>query len=70
MLQAVSIDAHTLIVRAEKAKDLYKLVEYISKQDNQKKKEVDIFLDFASANRHIDKSYKFVREDCYGEAVC
>ncbi|GHV68857.1 hypothetical protein FACS1894199_16740 [Bacteroidia bacterium] len=63
MLQTISLDPTTLIIKADNEKDLSELFAYVTKKDKQKN--VTAFLKFASENRAIGGKYKFNREDCY-----
>ncbi|GHV20757.1 hypothetical protein FACS189428_0170 [Clostridia bacterium] len=63
MLQTISLDPITMIIKADKEDDLSEIFDYITRKDKQKN--VTAFLNFASKNRKIDKKYKFNREDCY-----
>ncbi|MDR3266438.1 MAG: hypothetical protein LBT24_02595 [Tannerella sp.] len=59
MLQTVSLDTKTLLIKAEHESDM----SYQNKQNRQKN--VDELLDFASKKRIIESNYKFNREECY-----
>ena len=63
MLQTISLDPQTIIVKAKKESDLLEIINYITRKDKQKT--VDAFLNFASKNRKIEKEFKFNREECY-----
>jgi hypothetical protein len=63
MLQAISLDPKTIIIKADKESELSAIFDYITRKDRQKN--VNTFLKFASENRKIEKEYKFNREDCY-----
>ena len=63
MLQTISLDPKTIIVKSENENDLLEIINYIIKRDKQKT--VNAFLSFASKNRKIEKDFKFNREECY-----
>ncbi len=63
MLEAISIDPKTLIIKADKESDIAEVIDFISRKDKQAA--IDSFLQFASENRFLDKDYKFNRDDCY-----
>jgi len=63
MLEAISLDAKTIIVKAENASDLTELLAFISRKDKQNN--IVSFLRFAAHNRVLEKGYKFNRDDCY-----
>ena len=63
MLEAISLDAKTIIIRADKASDLSNVIDFISKKD--KRANIDSFLKFASQNRVMEKGFKFNRDECY-----
>ena len=65
MLQTISLDSKTIIVKADNESDLSEIMEFISKQDKQKS--LDTLLSFAADNRKIEKEYKFNRNECYDE---
>ena len=63
MLETISLDPRTIIIKADKATDLSDVLDFISKKG--KRDSVDSFLKFAAQNRVIEKGYKFNRDDCY-----
>ena len=63
MLEAITLDSRTMIVRAERESDMSELVDFISRKD--KRDNINAFLEFASEQRVVDKEYKFNRDDCY-----
>ena len=63
MLQTISIDSKTIMIRADSGNDLAEIIEFISKKDKQKS--LDTLLNFAADNRKIEKEYKFNRDECY-----
>ena len=63
MLQIISIDSKTIMIRADSENDLAEIIEFISKKDKQKS--LDTLLNFAADNRKIEKEYKFNRDECY-----
>ena len=64
MLETITLDSRTLIIKSDNEEDLPKIIEIIN-QDS-KVNNINSFLNFASKNRIIKKEYKFNREDCYG----
>jgi hypothetical protein len=63
MLETISLDSKTIIVRANKENDLSEVIDYITQKT--KRNQVNSFLKFASAHRVLETEYKFRREDCY-----
>ncbi|MCL1993432.1 MAG: hypothetical protein FWG66_10860 [Spirochaetes bacterium] len=63
MLEAISLDRKTLIIRSDVETDFSEIINFVVKKD--KSKEIDSFLEFAEKNRKIDKEFKFSREECY-----
>ncbi|GHT27610.1 hypothetical protein AGMMS49574_00380 [Bacteroidia bacterium] len=63
MIQTVSLDAKTLLIKADNESDLSWIYTYLNNQD--KEKNVDELLQFASKHRVIEKDYKFDRNDCH-----
>jgi len=63
MLEALSLDQRTLIIRSDVDTDFAEIINFVIKKD--KRKDIDSFLKFASKNRKIDKNFKFKRESCY-----
>jgi hypothetical protein len=63
MIQTVSLDAKTLLIKADHESDLSWVYTCLNKQD--KEKNVDELLHFASEHRVIEKDYKFDRNNCY-----
>jgi hypothetical protein len=63
MLRTISLDTKTLLIKAEDENDLSWIYSYLNKQNRQKN--VDDLLDFASKRRTIDSHYKFNWEECH-----
>jgi len=63
MIQTVSLDSKTIIIKADTESDLAEIIEFIAKKDKQKS--LDALLTFAAVNRKIEKEYKFDRNECY-----
>jgi hypothetical protein len=63
MLEAISLDPRTIIIKSDNAKDLSEVIDFIAKKD--KKSNIDSFLKFTSQNQKIEKEFKFNRPDCY-----
>ena len=64
MLETITLDSRTLIIKSDNEEDLPKIIDIIN-QDS-KVNNINSFLNFASKNSIIKKDYKFNREDCYG----
>ena len=64
-METITLDARTMLIRADKENDLLEIIEFISKKG--KRENVKEFLKFASDNRVVAKGYKFNRDDCYEE---
>jgi U3 small nucleolar ribonucleoprotein component len=64
MLETMTLDSHTLIIKSDNEAELPEIIDAI----NQKGKldNINSFLEFASNNRIAKGKYKFNREDCYG----
>ena len=65
MIQTISLDSKTVIIKSDNESDLSEIMEFISKKD--KKESLDTLLSFAADNRKIEKEYKFNRDECYDE---
>jgi hypothetical protein len=63
MLETISLDSRTIIVKAKKEDDLSDVMNYIAQKT--KRNQVNSFLNFASTHRVLDSAYKFNRDDCY-----
>jgi len=63
MLETVTLDPKTLIIKSDNEEDLPEIINYISQKG--KTNNINLFLKFASENRIIKKEYKFNRGDCY-----
>jgi hypothetical protein len=63
MLETISLDSKTIIVRAKKENDLSDVIGYIAQK--VKRNQVNSFLKFTSAHRVLDTEFKFNREGCY-----
>jgi hypothetical protein len=63
MIQTVSLDAKTLLIKADHESDLSWIYAYLNRLD--KEKNVGELLHFAAQRRVIEKDYKFERDDCY-----
>ncbi|MDR1222315.1 MAG: hypothetical protein LBL07_05485, partial [Tannerella sp.] len=62
MLQTVSLDARTLLIKAEHEKELSWIYDYLNTQN--RKKIIEDFLDFAEKKHPVD-DFKFNRDECY-----
>jgi uncharacterized protein YukJ len=63
MIETISLDSKTVILKSDNETDIPEIISLIIKRD--KKKTVASFLKFASQNRVADKNFKFNREECY-----
>jgi hypothetical protein len=63
MLETVSLDSKTILVRSDREDDLTEIMDYIAKKNKTNK--VNAFLKFASAHKVLGAEYKFNRKDCY-----
>jgi hypothetical protein len=63
MLEAISLDPKTMIIKSDEETDFYEIINFIIKKN--KNKDVEDFLKFAAQNRIVDKDFKFNREECY-----
>ena len=64
MVQTISLDSKTLIIKSDNETELSDIIRFI----NQRKKQdtINDFLKFAAKNRKIEKDFKFDRNECYG----
>jgi hypothetical protein len=62
MLQTVSLDARTLLIKVEHEKELSWIYDYLNTQN--RKKIIEDFLDFAEKKHPVD-DFKFNRDECY-----
>ena len=63
MMEIMTLDSKTLIIKSDNEDDLPQIIDFINQKD--KKINMDLFLNFASQNRIETNNYKFNREDCY-----
>jgi hypothetical protein len=63
MLEAISLDQKTMIIRSDVETDFSEIINFVIKKD--KNSDIESFLKFAEKNRKIDKNFKFNREECY-----
>ncbi|MDR0605950.1 MAG: hypothetical protein LBG80_16795 [Bacteroidales bacterium] len=63
MLEAISLDSKTMIIKSDEETDFSKIINFIIQKD--KNKDIVSFLKFAAQNRIVDKGFKFNREECY-----
>jgi hypothetical protein len=63
MLEAISLDPKTIIVKSDNETDLSEVIDFIAQKE--KRANINSLLDFASKHRVIDRNYKFNRDDCY-----
>ena len=63
MIEAISLDQRTMIIRSDVETDLSEIINFVIKKD--KKNDIDSFFKFAEKNRKLDVKFKFNREECY-----
>jgi hypothetical protein len=63
MLQTISLDSKTMIIKADSEVDLLGVIDYIDKQERHEN--IKDLLQFASKNKILPSDYQFNREDCY-----
>jgi hypothetical protein len=63
MLESISLDSKTIILKADRENDLWEVLDYIAKKS--KRSQVDAFMEFASTHKVLDAEYKFNRNSCY-----
>jgi hypothetical protein len=63
MLEVISLDAKTMIIKSDEETDFAEIINFITKKD--KKKDIASFLEFAARNRIADREFKFNRDECY-----
>ena len=64
MLETMTLDSHTLIIKSDNETDLPEIIDAISQKG--KIDNINSFLEFTSKNRIAKGDYKFNRDDCYG----
>jgi hypothetical protein len=63
MLEAISLDSKTMIIKSDEETDFSEIINFIIQKD--KNKDIASFLKFAAKNRIVDKKFKFNRDECY-----
>jgi hypothetical protein len=63
MLEVISLDSKTLIIKSDEETDFSEIINFIIQKD--KNKDAASFLKFAAKNRMVDKEFKFNRDECY-----
>jgi len=63
ILETMTIDSKTLVIKADSENDIPEIIDYINQKG--KNRNINSFLHFASENRIEAKNYKFNREECY-----
>ncbi|MDR3188297.1 MAG: hypothetical protein LBT94_03825 [Prevotellaceae bacterium] len=63
MLEAISLDPKTIIVRSDKENDLSEIIDYITQK--HKRNQADALLRFTATHKALSAAYKFNRENCY-----
>ena len=64
MLETITLDSRTLVIKTDNEGDLTEIIDILNKKD--KINDINSFLRFAARNRIMKENYKFNREDCYG----
>jgi len=72
MLQSTTLDAHTVVVRADVESDMQDLFTFLKQaEESGKRKLLTRFLNFAEDNYVTDPSFKFNRAELYDrENIC
>ena len=63
MVEAISLDSKTIIIKSDNENDLAEVVDFVAKKN--KRENINAFLEFAKKNRILAKGYKFNRDECY-----
>ena len=63
MVETITLDSKTMLVKSDNESDLSEILDFIVKKS--KITEISSFLKFAEKNRIESKNYKFNRNDCY-----
>jgi hypothetical protein len=63
MIETISLDSKTILVRADKENDISEVIDYIARK--RKCDPLDDLLNFATLHKVLDKEYRFKREECY-----
>lgn len=63
MGQVVQLDATTLLIKSDNKSDLAEIIDFVSMKHKQE--QIRSFLEFASQNKVLCRSYRFNREDCH-----
>jgi hypothetical protein len=63
MLQTISLDSKTVIIKADKESDLLDVINFIDKKE--RRKNIKDLLQFSAKNKFLPTDYKFNREECY-----
>jgi hypothetical protein len=63
MLEAISLDPKTMIIKSDEETDFSEIINFIVQKD--KNKDIESFFKFAAQNRIADKEFKFNRDECY-----
>ena len=63
MIEAISLDPKTVILKSDDEADISKIINFVVQQGRSEA--VSSFLKFAAQNRVVDKNFKFTREECY-----
>lgn len=63
MIEAISLDRKTMIIRSDEEAALAEIVNIVIKRNRHK--DIKSFLQFAARNRRTENNFKFNREECY-----
>jgi hypothetical protein len=63
MLQTISLDSKTILIKADVESDLSVILDYFNKKNKQKR--LEELLDFADLHYKTEPGFKFNREECY-----
>ena len=63
MLETISLDQKTIIIRSDVETDFSEIINFVIKKE--RKNDIDSFLKFAEQNRKIETGFEFNRKECY-----
>ena len=63
MVETITLDSKTMLVKTDNESDLSEIMNFIAKKSIIT--EIDSFLKFAEENRIDSNNFKFNRNDCY-----
>ncbi|MDR1119862.1 MAG: hypothetical protein LBM08_02980 [Dysgonamonadaceae bacterium] len=63
MIETISLDSKTILIRADKENDISEVIDYIVRK--MKGDPLDDLLNLAALHKVLDKEYRFKWEECY-----